>query len=163
MQCGAAARIFNRMFLPLRPHFSWAYCQAPYIVVDSNGFSAERNDKDTNTIATDGGDSLNLVIAGVVKTMITTMGIKPPRLVISVSGEQNAIVPPENLEQVLMNGLAETDDLWVITSGLNQGVSAMVAQLVTDLRASSDVGDFAIPVIGIMPFGVVKFKEVTAL
>ena len=88
---------------------------------------------------------------------------QPPRLVISVSGEQNAIVPPENLERVLMNGLAETNDLWVITSGLNQGVSAMVAQLVTDLRASSDVGDFAIPVIGIMPFGVVKFKEVTAL
>ena len=138
--------------------FAGTACQAPYIVVDSNGFSAERNDE--ATIMTGGGDNKNVLIDRVVKTMIMRMGIKPPRLVISVCGEQNAIVPPENLERVLMNGLAETNDLWVVTSGLNQGVSAMVAQLVTDIRASNtDIGEFAIPVIGIMPFGVVKFQE----
>ena len=49
----------------------------------------------------------------------------------------------------------------MLVAGLNQGVSKIVSQLVSDLRASSDVGDFAIPVIGILPFDVLKHGEVS--
>ena len=58
-----------------------------------------------------------------------------------------------------MNGFAETDDLWVITNGLNQGVSKMVSEIVSNLRASSGLGDYAIPVIGILPYEVLKAKQ----
>ena len=59
----------------------------------------------------------NEVAQHVVTMMIEGMQIQPPRLVISISGDQNEVADPEHLTRILMNGFSETDDLWVITNG----------------------------------------------
>ena len=135
--------------------FSGSPRQAPYIIVDASTFTRERQDFSTLRSRADGKNQQMLKF---IEMMVQGMGVKPPRLVISVSGEQDDIVAPDNLERVLRNGLAETSDLWVITNGLNQGASQLVAKLVNTLRASSEVSDFSIPVIGIIPYCLLKYK-----
>jgi len=66
--------------------------------------------------------------------MIEGMQIQPPRLVISISGDQNEVADPEHLTRILMNGFSETDDLWVITNGALRNHPASSASLLDAVR-----------------------------
>eukprot|EP00040_Diaphanoeca_grandis_P036765 m.236147 g.236147 ORF g.236147 m.236147 type:complete len:1778 (-) comp33676_c0_seq2:70-5403(-) len=98
------------------------------------------------------------VYAELISVMVERMGIRPPRLIISMIGsmdDESLESEPlyDKLKDVLRNALGETPDAWILTNGLNGGVSKMVASIMAGVRNSrSPVDEYALPVIGILPW-----------
>lgn len=85
--------------------------------------------------------------------IIKNLGIRPPRLVVSVLGSDvdDAGVTDPRLATVLKSAMLESPDVWIITDGRNAGVSKLIAGIMDEIR-SADQDEYTVPVIGIVPW-----------
>eukprot|EP00039_Didymoeca_costata_P006297 m.88994 g.88994 ORF g.88994 m.88994 type:complete len:2000 (+) comp13201_c0_seq2:35-6034(+) len=95
-----------------------------------------------------------------VQLMIEYMGIKPPRLIVSVGGSHRTdlLRSEEKLKEILKNGLSEMSDVWFLTDGLGDGISNMVAKTVAAFRKSQE-NPSILPVIGVVPWSDVPERQ----
>lgn len=95
------------------------------------------------------------------------LAMRPPKLLISVTGGAQDFELDKNLELMLKRGLrraAEATDAWVVTGGSNCGIMKYVGQAMSEIEhglsngGNEDVGK-RVPTIGIATFGSLKERE----
>lgn len=85
----------------------------------------------------------------ITRGLVDCLGFRPPRLVLSLLGASTEAEINAKTRKVLKNALSETQDTWVLTDGLNDGISRVAAQITKEIRSAPGVDDGSLPVIGI--------------
>jgi hypothetical protein len=95
----------------------------------------------------------DLYMDSLIKFIVKNLGIRPPRLVVSVLGSDvdDAGVTDPRLNTVLKSAMLESPDVWIITDGRNAGVSKLIAGIMDEIRSARQE-EYTVPVIGIVPW-----------
>lgn len=111
--------------------------QTPYLLLDTVRFSSSKK------------------CVPLTQMLIEYMGVKPPLLVVSITGADfnSTIDLKAKIKAIMDSAVTEMKNVWFITTGLGAGASAMVGRAVADFRKmmpGSNEG--MMPVIGIIPW-----------
>jgi hypothetical protein len=109
--------------------------QAPFMVVDVERFNSAK------------------ACVPLAQLLIEYMGLKAPLLIVTITGasKEAGILALEKVRALLKAAVAEMSHCWFITSGLTDGVAALVAQAVAEHRKQIPGADSrTMPVIGIV-------------
>jgi transient receptor potential cation channel subfamily M member 3 len=83
-----------------------------------------------------------------------------PKLIISVHGGISNFLLQIKLKKAIESGLikvAETTDIWIITSGVDTGVVKHIGDILGEYYSKSSLHNIVL--IGVCPWGVVKDKD----
>eukprot|EP00729_Bicosta_minor_P019185 gene19185-10281_t len=111
--------------------------QTPYLLLDTVRFSSSKK------------------CVPLTQMLIEYMGVKPPLLVVSITGADfnSTIDLKAKIKAIMDSAVTKMKNVWFITTGLGAGVSAMVGRAVADFRKMlPGRNDGMMPVIGIIPW-----------
>jgi transient receptor potential cation channel subfamily M protein 2 len=87
--------------------------------------------------------------------------LKPPKLIISVTGGAQNFTIPHQMKKAFKEGLikaAITTDAWIITGGTNAGVMRLVGEAVAEEYPKYST-DSELVVLGVLTWGIIDMRE----